>query len=267
MTLYAGYSESNRVPSPVELTCADEDDPCRLPNAFLADPPLKQVVGATYEAGLRGRWNNGDWHAGIFRASNQDDILFISAGALTNEGYFDNVGETLREGVELNLRVDAGRSSQWFINYTYLDATFDENLLLPSANNPAATDGEVNVRRGDRLPLIPRHLAKAGFQSTFGERLTIAGTLVAGSDFYMRGDEGNDLSPVGDYAVVNVRADYELNSIFRLFLNIDNLFDAEYESFGLFGEADEVLGDEFDDSRFLSPAAPLGAWLGVQATF
>ena len=48
-TFYAGYSEASRAPSPVELTCADEDDPCRLPNAFVADPPLEQVVAKTFE--------------------------------------------------------------------------------------------------------------------------------------------------------------------------------------------------------------------------
>ena len=53
-TFYAGYSEASRAPSPVELTCADEDDPCRLPNAFVADPPLEQVVAKTFEAGVRG---------------------------------------------------------------------------------------------------------------------------------------------------------------------------------------------------------------------
>jgi hypothetical protein len=44
----------------------------------------------------------------------------------------------------------------------------------------------------------------------------------------------------------------------------DNIFDRDYESFGLFGEPDEVLGDAFEDSRFLSPAAPRAAWLGLQ---
>ncbi|HET7609968.1 MAG TPA: TonB-dependent receptor, partial [Gammaproteobacteria bacterium] len=94
VTFYAGYSEANRAPSPVELTCADEDDPCRLPNAFLADPPLEQVVARTLEAGFRGDLKGGSWHAGVFRTTNDDDILFISAGALTNQGFFDNVGET-----------------------------------------------------------------------------------------------------------------------------------------------------------------------------
>jgi hypothetical protein len=48
---------------------------------------------------------------------------------------------------------------------------------------------------------------------------------------------------------------------------MDNVLDQEYETFGLFGEADEVLGDAFEDSRFFSPAAPRAAWLGVQFTF
>ncbi len=94
LSVYAGYSESNRSPSPVELTCADEDDPCRLPNAFLADPPLEQVVAKTFEAGFRGNFGSAAWHAGVFRTANEDDIQFISAGSLTNQGFFDNVGET-----------------------------------------------------------------------------------------------------------------------------------------------------------------------------
>src|SRR5690606_24974423 len=124
LSFYAGYSEASRVPSPVELTCADENDPCRLPNAFVADPPLEQVVAKTFEAGVRGRWTRGQWHAGVFRTTNDDDILFISAGALTNEGYFDNVGETRRDGFEANLAIAANDKLSWSLDYTYLDATF-----------------------------------------------------------------------------------------------------------------------------------------------
>ncbi len=42
--VYGSYSESSRAPTPIELLCAEPDAPCKLPNAFLADPPLKQVV-------------------------------------------------------------------------------------------------------------------------------------------------------------------------------------------------------------------------------
>ncbi|MFH0350612.1 MAG: hypothetical protein ACHBMF_01585 [Chromatiales bacterium] len=49
------YSESARAPTPVELSCADPDAPCNLPNSFLADPPFEQVVAKVFEGGLRGR--------------------------------------------------------------------------------------------------------------------------------------------------------------------------------------------------------------------
>ena len=50
-------------------------------------------------------------------------------------------------------------------------------------------------------------------------------------------------------------------------LKADITFDETYETFGLFGEADEVLGDDFEDSRFLSPGAPRAAWIGLEAIF
>src|SRR5690606_7300652 len=162
MTVYASYSESNRAPSPVELTCADEDDPCRLPNAFVADPPLEQAVAKTLEARARGRSDAFSWHAGVFSTTNHDDILFISAGALTNQGYFDNVGRTRRLGVELDASGTFGERASWFASYTWLDATFRGSLRVPSHHHPLAVDGEIAVERGDALPLIPKRLFKAG---------------------------------------------------------------------------------------------------------
>jgi outer membrane receptor protein involved in Fe transport len=267
LNLYAGYSQSNRAPSPVELTCADEADPCRLPNAFLADPPLEQVVAHTIEAGVRGDLGRGRWHAGVFRTINDDDILFISAGALTNQGFFDNVGRTRRDGVEVSLEGETGGGLTWFANYTYLEATFRNDLTVPSPNNPLAVDGEILVETGDRLPLIPGQLLKAGMRVALAPKLTIGGDFLAGADFHMRGDEGNVAGKVGQYAVLNVRAEYAVGDDVRLYLDVDNVLDAEYESFGLFGEANQVLGDDFDDNRFLSPGAPRAAWLGVRVDF
>lgn len=50
----------------------------------------------------------------------------------------------------------------------------------------------------------------------------------------------------------------------RLFGRITNLFDADYATFGLLGEADEVLGDEFEDARFFSPGASRTAWVSLE---
>jgi iron complex outermembrane receptor protein len=264
LAFYAGYSEANRAPSPVELTCADENDPCRLPNAFVADPPLAQVVAKTFEGGVRGQWDAGRWHAGVFRTTTDDDILFISAGALTNEGFFDNVGETRRDGFEANLLGSLGERLTWSLDYTYLDATFREGFAVASVNHPEAVAGEIEVETGDRLPLIPEQLLKAGLRFAVTGALSFSVDVLASSGAHFRGDEGNLLEGLDGYSVLNVRAEYRFSDRASVFASIDNLLDEEYETFGLFGDADGVLGDDFDEPFFVGPGAPLAAWIGVR---
>jgi iron complex outermembrane recepter protein len=78
MTFYAGYSEANRAPTPLELGCANPLRPCLLEGFLVSDPPLNQVVARTREAGLRGTINTaggrGDWKLGLFRTDSESDI-------------------------------------------------------------------------------------------------------------------------------------------------------------------------------------------------
>jgi iron complex outermembrane receptor protein len=224
-------------------------------------------VAKTFEAGVRGEWTGGRWHAGIFRTTNDDDILFISAGALTNEGFFDNVGKTRRDGLEANLDGTAGERFAWSLDYTYLDATFRESFTVMSPNHPMAIDGEIEVESGDRLPLIPQQLLKAGIRFAATEALTFGAGVVAASGSHFRGDEGNLLDELDGYSVVNVRAEYRIGASTSVFASIDNLLDEEYVTFGVFGEADDVLGDEFDEPYFVGPGAPRAAWIGVRVEF
>ena len=267
MGLYASYSESNRAPSPVELTCADEDDPCALPNAFLADPPLEQVIARTVETGARGVWQDIRWHAGVFRTANANDILFISAGALTNRGFFDNVGDTRRQGLELNFSgtLLAERLS-WFANYTRLEAEFRENFRVLSPNNPTAEDGEISVREGARIPGVPEHILVAGATLELATSFTVGLDMKYQSNQYLRGDEANVSAPLSGYTTFNAGAEWAVNSNVTLFAQLENLLDSDHATFGLYGAADDVLGDEFDDPRFISPAAPFSAWVGFRWT-
>lgn len=268
ITFYAGYSEANRTPSPVELTCADEDDPCRLPNAFLSDPPLEQVVAKTLEAGVRGALGDGGrWHAGLFQTTNDDDILFISAGALTNQGFFDNVGETRRAGLELNVNGTLRERLGWSVDYTYLDATFREDFTVASVNHPGADDGEIEVEAGDRLPLTPEHLMKAGLRFALSDELTFGADWQWTSAQFVRGDEGNLADKLDGYTVLNARAQYRFSQSVRLFASIENLLDADYATFGVFGDADDVLGDAFDEPLFMSPGAPRAVYFGLRLDF
>ena len=269
ISLYASYSESSRAPTPIELACADPDAPCNLPNAFLADPPLEQVVTETWETGLRGRLGpNIDWSFGGFRSENTDDIIFISTGGVSsNVGYFDNIGETRRIGLEAGLN-GTWKNLDWFANYSFVEATFETDFLVSSPNHPLANaNGEIPVHDGDRIPGIPQSNLKIGGDLAVTSNLNIGADLIYNSDQYLRGDEANLLSTIDGYAVVNIRGSYQFNQVFSVFARVNNVFDADYETFGLLGEPEEILGPSFDDPRFLGPGAPLSGFIGLKIEF
>ena len=264
VTAYGSFSMSSRVPAPSELSCADPEDPCRLPNAFVADPPLDQVVARTWEGGIRGRRNGVSWNASLFRAASRDDIMFISSGPLTNTGHFQNIGNTVRQGVELEAlgSIDAIR---WNVAYSLVRARFDSPLTLSSPNHPDEEDGEIEVAAGNRIPGVPQHILKGGVYADI-RRLSVGANFQSNSSQFLRGDEANLLPALDGFSVVNVMADYRVGRQIAISARVSNLFDSTHSTFGLLGEADEVLGAEFDDARFVSPGAPRAAWVGLRVS-
>jgi hypothetical protein len=263
VTAFANFGISSRVPTPSELSCADPDAPCRLPNAFVSDPPLDAVVARTFEVGARGGARRFTWAGSVFRTQSTDDILFISSGALTNTGHFENVGDTVRTGLELSVSGRVTPAIRWNAAYTNLVATFASPLVLSSPNHPDAVGGEIAVPAGSRLPSVPRQNLKGTLTASIG-RTTVSGNVAYLSSQYLRGDEANLLPPIDGHVVVNLSASHVLGKYVQVTGRIANLFGAEYNTFGVLGEADDVLGDDYDDTRFLSPAAPRAAWVGLE---
>ena len=58
-------------------------------------------------------------------------------------------------------------------------------------------------------------------------------------------------------------AAYRVGSHLSVFVLADNLLDAGYSTFGVLGDATDVLGPTYDSPRFLGVGAPRAAWLGV----
>jgi iron complex outermembrane receptor protein len=169
-TVHAGYSEANRAPTPLELGCSDPARPCLIDNFLISDPPLKQVVSHTIEAGLRGNFEIGPangqvrWNIDGFRTQNIDDIINVSSTVVLGQGFFLNASKTQRQGLEAGISM---KSNPWnaYANYTFIDATFQSALILPSPNNPAANaNGNIFVAPGDRIPAVPQHRFKAGIE-------------------------------------------------------------------------------------------------------
>ncbi len=288
LTAYASLSQANRAPSPIELGCSDPEQPCILPNALQSDPPLKQVVSRTIEAGLRGTPAEGwRWNASVFRTINQDDLLFISNGRAA--GYFTNFGRTQRQGLELGLEQRQGALS-WSASYSYLRATYQSSAcIVAEANSSAETsvacpgEGEIEVRPGNSLPGLPRHSLKLAADWQLTAAWAVGTQLRAWSSQYVRGNENNRHQPdgeeffgsgtVGGFAVVDLSARWKIAESLELFGRLSNVFDRRYASAGLLGEnafgADGTLlaPAEWRDEQFVGPGAPRAAWVGLRLNF
>ncbi|HEY0271339.1 MAG TPA: TonB-dependent receptor [Sphingomonas sp.] len=272
LTLRGGYAETNRAPTPAELSCAGPDDPCSFTNFFVGDPALKQVVAKSWEAGASGHFHADgwkfDWLLSAYRATNHNDIQFI-ASDVRGRAYFQNIGQTRRQGVEASLGATRGHWTAK-LGYAFTDATFRTPLTLNSPDNPSADDdGTIAVTRGDRMPGIPRHRGTLSVDYT-GDRFTVGGDVQAQSGQYLFGDEANLQPKTGGFAVVSLRGSVRLFGPLWAFGEISNLLDRHYATYGTFSETDEVYLAEApgaDNPRSLSPAAPRRWKAGLKARF
>ena len=276
VSVFGRYSEANRAPTAAELSCADPAEPCRVPNAFVSDPPLKQAVARSFEAGARGRFGGGvmgdvAWEVAGYRTRIRDDIIFVASPRLIGTGYFQNGGDTDRVGVDLTL---SGRTNRfdWYASYAAVEATFDSPLVLPSnpeVNDAASEDGELRVAPGDRIPSIPRHSLKAGIRHDLTGRWDVAVEALVASSQVFRGDEGNDQSQLDGYGVINLRSAYAASDRLELFVMVHNLLNQDYATFGVLAEVEIDLAEApgADDPRFVSPGVPRSVFAGFRVRF
>lgn len=272
LVLRAGYAESNRVPTPAELSCADPEAPCSLANFFIADPPLRQVIARSWETGATWEGNVGGFVLNAllsaYRTSNRNDINYV-ASSIRGRAYFLNIGRTRRQGVELNLKARRDGLTA-ALNYAFTDATHRSALTLSSPANPAAdAEGTITVRPGDRLPGIPRHTLVASLDYE-GRGWSLGGDLVLRSGQYLAGDDGNAQAPVPGYALVHVRGGITLLPNVTLFGEVRNLFNRRYATFGTFSEVDEIVlaeAPDASDPRAYGPGAVRRWTTGIRMKF
>ena len=262
LTLFASYSEGFRAPTPAELTCADPSAPCALPNAFLADPPLKPVVARTYEIGARGKLPLGrslQWNLGLFRTDLDDDILFTvtqTGGA----GFFQNVARTRRQGAEAGVSGEWGRV-QYYLSYAYVAATFQSDETLASVTEPNG----VQVRSGDFIPGIPQHNLKVGAEVAVLDNLWLGANVIAASGSYLRGDEGNRQPKLDGYVTLNLGVRYQPIKQIELWARADNVTNTRYETSGALNF--NAFSNPINVERFVAPGAPIAGWGGVRVSF
>ena len=274
VTAYGGYAETNRAPTPLELSCSNPLRPCLLENALVSDPPLKQVVSRTWQAGLRGSrpaaGGRVDWRLSAYRSDNDDDIVAL-ASAIQGRGSYANVPRTRRQGWEAEIDFRAGR---WmaYASASEIEATYRFSGDLPSPNSPFAdASGNVQVTPGDRIGGIPPGRFKAGADVDLTPALTLGADVLGVSAQRRVGDESNQDARLSAYWVAGAHATWRLGHGLELFGRIDNLFDRKYATFGTYFQTDTLANvspsplPPDPDPRTDTPAPPRSFQVGLRA--
>lgn len=281
VSVFGGYSEANRAPTAAELACSDPERPCLLENFLAADPPLKQVVSRTVEAGLRGfllapAWGGKlDWSVVGYSAENSDDIIAV-ASPIQGRGFFQNFGKTRRQGVDVGLSYSDNRFKA-YAGYGFVEATYQSSGELSSPNNPSgvtcsAPDAEddavcVNVRPGDKISGVPQHRFKAGASYFVTPQWNVGADVIAVGEQFFRGDETNQNTKLDAYTVVNLYTSYDISPSVQLYGRVNNVFDERYNLFGTYFNPGDVENRALTDPRTVVPGAPVAAYGGLKMRF
>jgi outer membrane receptor protein involved in Fe transport len=299
---WLGVGQGSRAPSAIELGCADPANPCKLPNAFAGDPPLRQVVTTTFEAGLRSAAGGGAlaWSLGVFRADNRDDLLFVADDA-AGFGYFKNFGRTRRQGVELSLSAQPARGLALGGHLTLLDATYRTAELVNGASNSSndaalaglpGVDGNIQIKPGDRIPLVPRRMLKLYADIDVGDAWSLGADAIAMGGALARGNENGQYRPDGvyylgpgrsaGYAVLNAHVAWRPARGWELTAQVSNLLDRHYATAAQLGptgfdDAGSFQGRPFAanangdhplrHATFYAPGAPRSVSMALRVRF
>ena len=284
LNMYAGYNEGNRAPSIIEMGCSDPVTPCNLPNAMAGDPPtLKQVVAKTFEGGVRGKFADiASWNLSAYHATNSNDLQFVSV-TTGGAGYFQNVGDTRRMGVDFGLNGVTG-DFRWSAGYSFIKATYESSFEIASVVNSSNILGKVTVNPGDNIPGIPQHQLKFRGEYRVIPNWIVGASAVLFSSQYARGNENNlhqadgvdffGSGKIGGYGVLNLDTRYTIaNTGWQAFAKVNNVFDRDYYTGGMLAaNSFKDAGNTFNDATaanetFLAPGAPRAGWIGLRYDF
>ena len=269
MTVFGNVGQSNRVPTVIELGCADPATGCRLPTGLQADPYLKQVIARTIEAGVRYKISDeSGYTASFYRTDNSDDILFTATDQ-TGLGYFSNFSKTRRQGLDLTAYTQV-EQVYLRLSYSYLQATYQADGELFGGER------EIAISKCTRIAGLPEHTIKLNADWRAQPNLMLGGTVIATSSLVTQGNEDGQTengpadAKVKGYFLLNLHANYEAAKGLNYFARLNNVFDRRYETYGLMANSLVNSAGAFADvgaSRFVAPGAPRSVMVGVHYRF
>jgi iron complex outermembrane receptor protein len=265
INVYASYGKGFETPTLNDLAYRSTDG--SLPGLNLA---LKPARSDNYEVGVKAgnEYLRADLAAFYIKTKDELAVLANSNGRTVDQ----NIGETLRRGLELG--VDAvwrgGFSAR--LAYTYIRAVVGQAYYAcvgtpckpPTMNgslppNAPLPPNYVLVDAGNYLPAVPKSALYAGLTWSYAP-LDFSATLEAQSRTHIYVDDLNSDAAAG-YWVANLRAGFrQAAGRWRLseYARLDNLANRDYVGSVIVNES---------NSRFFEPAPGRTAYLMFNAAF
>jgi iron complex outermembrane receptor protein len=189
--VYVNYSRSHELPGFTELA------------QVAAFVPLKAQHAWTAEIGTRGHLGRARWDLSFYRAQVRDELLQFNVGPDIPATTF-NAGRTLHQGIEAGLDLQLTPWATLRQTYQFNDFRFENDSQF--GNN--------------RLPVIPKHLYRAGLRIGPGKWHVEPVFEWVPSGAWA--DYANSFRTKG-YATLNLSADVKVSDKAELFLDARNL--------------------------------------------
>jgi iron complex outermembrane receptor protein len=193
-----------------------------------------------WEAGVKAEpWRWLSARVAYFRQSASDEVREV----FNSTSDFENVGETLRQGLDSELFVSPLPELSFWVSYTYQRG---------ERSNPGPN---LAALRGTEINHLPRYLLKTGADvKPLGEALVASVWLLSQGDFSLaNGDNLGGVSPdtrVGGYSLVYLDVSYTLDDI-TFGGHVRNLFDTRWDA-ALWNDGSVTLSNPGDGRTFLA---------------
>jgi len=215
-----------------------------LETNLLLDPQ----TAVNYEIGLKGNSEAGHrYEAVVFYTDIEDEVLKLMDS--NGDTFYDNAGQTVHKGLELNGVYRATDTISLGAGYAYSDFYFDEYMEMSKSYPMGVLTITTIDRSGNKIPLIPEHKYTAFVDYRRPEGFY--GRLMSNTwgEYYV--DTANSEKYEG-FTVVNAKVGYKQKNT-DLYLQAGNIFDRKYAA---------EVSSSYGNITY-SPAAPLTVTVGL----
>jgi iron complex outermembrane receptor protein len=217
LNFYSTYSSAFETPTTTEFNRAD--------GLGGFNQSLEPQLATNFEVGMRGAIGDSQrYEISLFTIDVEDELIGREIPTSPGRNYFENAGQTSREGLEFSWIANPTDRIRTTVSYTYSDFKFEEFV---------ETIGPVSIDRSGRI--IPGTAENV----LFGEFAYRAprGWFAATDVLYVDEQFGDNANAVviDDYTLVNMRFGYDIElgeGGFSLspFIGINNVTDESYTS-------------------------------------